>query len=127
MALTTGSLSGFTTTAGYGPSLRDPNGVEQAATGGNSSAINVTAAAVIKATPGRLCKIIVLGVVGTGGSLTVNDTTTTAGATTANQVYTTAGTVAVGTVISLDFPCINGIVISAVPTGGTAQFAVSFQ
>ena len=127
MAATIGSLSIFTTVGAYGNSLTDPNGVIQHADGGNSSAINVTAASVIKASPGRLKTIIVLGVVGTGGSLTFNDCTTTGAAATANEIYTVAGTIAVGTPVKLDFPCINGIVCSAVPTGGTPQFAVSFN
>jgi len=128
MATISGSLVGaFSTVAGYGGDLRDPNGVNQAVGGGNSSAINVSAAGVIKGSPGRLCKIVVLGVVGTGGALTINDAATVAGATTANQIYTSVGTVAVGTVISLDFPCVNGIVVSAVPTGGTPQFAISYN
>lgn len=127
MTATIGSLGSFSTTGGYGGDTKDPNGTNQAATGGNSSATNVTAAAVIKAGPGRITKIVVLGVVGTGGAFTINDCTTTGAATTANQVYTTAGTIAVGTVVALDFPCLNGITVSAVPTGGTPQFAISFN
>jgi hypothetical protein len=59
--------------------------------------------------------------------LTINDASTLAGASAANEIYTVAGTVAVGTIILLDFPVTNGIVISAVPTGGTPLFAVSFS
>lgn len=93
---------------------------------GQLTRLNVTAAAVIKASAGRAGKVMVLGVVGTGGTLTLNDCATVAAATTANQIFTTAGTVAVGTVLTLDFPVVNGLVVSAVPTGGTAQFAVSY-
>jgi len=127
MAATIGSLSTFTTVAGYGGTLKDPNGVEIYSSGGNSSALNLTAAQVIKAGPGRLCKITVLGVVGTGGNLTFNDCATTGAATTANQIYFGAGALAVGTVVTLDWPCLNGIVCSAVPTGGTVQINVSFN
>jgi len=127
MAAVIGSLAQFSLVGGYGSDIRDPTGTNQVADGGNSGATNVTAASVIKAAPGRICKIIVLGVVGTGGALTINDSLTVAGATTANQIYTTAGTIAVGTVITLQFPCLNGIVVSAVPTGGTPQFAISFN
>ena len=94
--------------------------------GGLNSTLNVTAAAVIKATPGRVSKISVLGVVGTGGTFTLNDCATTGAATTANQVFSTAGTVAVGTILTLDFPFQVGIVVSAVPTGGTPRFAISY-
>lgn len=127
MAATIGSLGSFSTVNGYGGTLKDPNGTEQAQGGGNSSALNISAAQVIKATPGRLCKITVLGVVGTGGNLTFNDCATTGAATTANQIYFGAGTLAVGSVVILDWPCLNGIVCSAVPTGGTVQINVSFN
>lgn len=127
MSATIGSLGSFSTTSGYGNGVQDPNGVVQTAGGGRSSALNLAAAQVIKGSPGRLCKITVLGVVGTGGNLTFNDCTTTGAATTANQVINLAGTTAVGTVITLDWPCVNGIVCSAVPTGGTVQIAVSFN
>lgn len=127
MPATIGSLSSFSTVGGYGTATKDPNGVEQAAGGGNSSAVNISAAQVIKATPGRLCKIVVNGVVGTGGNLTFNDCATVAAATTANQIYFGIGTLAVGTVVTIDWPCVNGIVCSAVPTGGTVQINASFN
>jgi hypothetical protein len=127
MAVTTGSLNTFSTVAGYGGDIKDPNGVNLYASGGNSNMLNITGPQVVKAAPGRIAKFVVLGVVGTGGSITINDATTVAGATTANQIYTNTGTLAVGSVINLDFPCLNGIVISAVPTGGTVQLAVSFN
>lgn len=128
MAATIASLPGFSLTAGYGGTTKDPGtGVEQVASGGGSSALNLTAAQVIKAAPGRICKVTILGVVGTGGNLTFNDCTTTAAATTANQIALLSGTLAVGTVTTLDWPCINGIVCSAVPTGGTVQINISFN
>lgn len=93
---------------------------------GKLSALNVTAASVVKAGAGRVARVVVLGVVGTGGALTINDCATTGAATTANQIFTAAGTVAVGTILQLDFPVTTGIVVSAVPTGGTPQFAISY-
>jgi len=128
MTATIGTLNSGTnlTTGGYGEP-QDPTGANFVASGGQSSAINVTAATVIKASPGRVGKVIVLGVVGTGGALTINDCTTTGAATAANEVYTSVGTIAVGTVVDLNFPCVNGITVSAVPTGGTPQFAISFN
>jgi hypothetical protein len=94
---------------------------------GSSSALNVSAAAVIKAAPGRIVKIIILGVVGTGGALTINDCATVGAATAANQVFTWTTTFpAVGTIMTLDFPCQVGIVISSVFTGGTPLYAISY-
>lgn len=127
MSATIGSLPGASLTGGYGNANKDPNGAQQAADGGGSSALNISAAQVIKAAPGRLCKIVVLGVVGTGGALTFNDCTTVAAATTANQIYSSPGNLAVDSVVSLNWPCINGIVCSAVPTGGTVQINTSFN
>lgn len=127
MAATIGTLGGFSTVSGYGGTNKDPNGTEQFTSGGQSSAVNITAAQVIKASPGRLCKVVVLGVVGTGGNLTFNDCTTTGAATTANQIAFLPGTQAVGTPVTFDWPCVNGIVCSAVPTGGTVQVNVSFN
>jgi hypothetical protein len=124
---TNGTISGFSTVAGYGGALKDPNGAEIVGSGGASAWLNITAAQVIKAAPGRLCKIVILGVVGTGGALTFNDATTVAGATTANQILNLAGTTAVGNVTTIDWPCVNGIVVSAVPTGGTVQINVSYN
>lgn len=104
----------------------DAQGILLTSNGGGSAVLNVTAAAVIKATPGRIAKITILGVVGTGGALTLNDCAATADAAATNQIYTSVGTIAVGTVVTLDWPCAIGIVISAVPTGGTPRFAVSY-
>lgn len=95
--------------------------------GGASSSLDITAAKVIKATPGRLRRLVVLGVVGTGGSITLNDCATTGAAAAANEIFTASGTLAVGTVINLDWPCQVGIVISAVATGGTPLYAVSYD
>lgn len=96
-------------------------------TGGLSSALNVTAAAVVKATPGKLAKIIVVIAPTTSGALTVNDAATTGAAATANQVLSIPfGSLTAGQVIDLEWPCGVGIVISAVG-GGTPQYSVSFS
>lgn len=112
---------------GQAPMRLDATSNLDTQSGGKSSHLDLTAAAVIKATPGRLRRIVVNGVVGTGGAVTFNDCATTGAAAASNEIITMAGTVAVGTVINLDWPCLVGIVISAVPTGGTPQFAVSFD
>jgi hypothetical protein len=95
--------------------------------GGANSKLNMTAANVIKASPGRLRKVVINGVVGTGGTLTINDCATTASAAAANAIMVQPGTIAPGTVIELNWPCKVGITISAVPTGGTPVIAASFD
>lgn len=92
--------------------------------GGKSSALNVGAAAALKGSAGRLCKIVVIAV-GTAGNLTFNDSATTGAAAAANAILSIPYTgLAVGQVISLEWPCANGITLSAIPTGGVV--AVSF-
>lgn len=93
---------------------------------GLNSSLNISAAKVIKVGAGRVVRISVLGVVGTGGAMTLNDCATTAAAATTNQIYTSVGTIAVGSIITLDFPFATGLVVSAVPTGGTPLFAISY-
>jgi hypothetical protein len=95
-----------------------------AATGATASALNVAAAAVVKATAGRLAKVVIVAP-GTVGSLTLNDCATTGTAATANEIITVGyAALAAGQVISLDWPCATGIVVSAMTTGG--QVSVSY-
>ncbi|MHB8388155.1 MAG: hypothetical protein ACYDBH_01080 [Acidobacteriaceae bacterium] len=85
---------------------------------GNATSLNISAATVVKATPGVavLAQIVTAGT--TAGS--VNDTTTTGAATTANQVATLPN--AVGPVV-IGMPCASGIVV--VPGSGQV-LALSF-
>lgn len=86
--------------------------------GGSSAQYNITAATVVKATPGRLVRIDVI----TAGSAagTANDCATTGAAAVGNQIASIPNTVGS---IELDWPCATGIVI--VP--GTSQvLAVSY-
>lgn len=93
--------------------------------GGTSRALNVNAAAVIKATPGAIMRIFV-ETVGSGGALTINDNNATSGNNAANQIYTAANTaLTAGQVITLECPCATGITVSAVTTGGV--FAVTYS
>jgi hypothetical protein len=106
----------------------DAGGAFSVSGGGLSSKLNVTAAVAVKATAGRLCKIVVIAPGTTSGSLTINDCATTGAATTANEVFTIGyAAMSVGQVITLDFPCQVGIVVSAVPGGGSPQYAISFS
>lgn len=79
---------------------------------GLKSTLNITAATVVKAAPGRACKLSVI-VAGSAAG-TVNDVLTTGAAAAANQIAVAPNTV--GT-IDLDWPCAVGIVV--VP--GTGQ------
>lgn len=83
---------------------------------------NITAATLLRAAPnapGRICRISVI-VAGSAAG-TVNDVLTTGAAAVANQLATIPNTVGV---ISIDMPCVLGMVI--VP--GTGQtLAVSFM
>ncbi len=92
---------------------------------GSSSALNKTTTGVIKTGPGRLSKIIVLAG-GTGTSLVLNDAATVGAAAAANALYNSAVAAAAGTIIVLDIPFTNGLVISAVP-GGSPQFVLVYS
>jgi hypothetical protein len=90
--------------------------------GGANAALNVTAAKVIKATPGSVMRVIVQ-VVPSAGSLTLNDNNATGGTNVAaNQIFTalfgTTPLLVAGTVITLECPCLTGITVSSVGTGG---------
>lgn len=86
---------------------------------GTGSKLDITAATVVKATPGRLIRVSVL--VAGSATGTVNDCATTGAAATANEVFVIPETVGVYT---LEWPCLVGIVI--VP--GTGQtISVSYS
>jgi hypothetical protein len=101
-----------------------PVSVSPGLPGGMYAALNITAAAVIKAGPG-LCIRVVPVIVGSGGALTINDVLTVGGAATANQIISIPNTsMTAGVPLFLEWPCGTGIVVSAVTTGG--QFSLSF-
>ncbi|WP_342704274.1 hypothetical protein OHZ10_08135 [Burkholderia arboris] len=90
--------------------------------GGALSALDVSAATVVKNSPGTLVRITVLAVA-TGGTFGAYDATTTGAAATANAIVQYAsGYPAVGSVITLEWPCANGIVINP-GTGGAVSVA----
>lgn len=125
MVATIKTLQNFSTVAGYGSPPLDPGGPAMVAPGGVNSALNLTTAQVVKATPGRLIKVLVV-IPGSAGSLTLNDCATTGAAAATNEILTIAfGSLSIGQVISLDWPCSVGIVVSAVTT--TSQFSISFD
>jgi hypothetical protein len=109
----------------YTPLAVDAAGNLVTSGGGTKAAYNVAAAAVIKAGPGRLAKVVVL-TVPSAGNLTLNDVLTTGGAAIGNEILSIAfGSLTAGQVISLDWPCATGIVVSSVGTAGV--YAVSYD
>jgi hypothetical protein len=117
--LSTGLLSPASLDSGTGMLLLSSSG-------GNTNSLNITAASVIKASPGRLARVIIVNP-GTAGSFTFNDCLTAGAASAANTVWSVLfdGTgVAAGVTFAIDFPFNTGIVLSAVATGGV--LAVSF-
>ena len=103
----------------YAPTRVDAFGDQYVATG-KTPTYNVSAITVIKATPGRLVKIIVN--VASSTAIKAYDVATTGGAAAANTIYTGPTTSVAGTVISLDWPCSTGIVVDP-GTGGTVSVA----
>ncbi len=95
-----------------------PNGEGIITDGGLFTHLNITAATVVKASPGRVCRVSVVVAGSTAG--TVNDVLTTGGAAATNQVATIPDVVGN---YSIEMPCLTGIVV--VP--GTGQtVAVSY-
>lgn len=92
---------------------------------GSMNKLNITTATVIKASAGRICKVSVI-TAATAGTFGIYDAATTGSAATTNAVYpvSTASWPAAGTFLSLDFPCLTGIVVNP-GTGGVV--AVSFD
>jgi len=97
---------------------------------GRASALNLTSAAVIKASPGRLRKLVIIAPGSGSGAFQFNDCLTTGTAAAANLVwslpYNSSLNVA-GAIIPVDLPFLVGIVLSAVPGAGSPICAVSFD
>ena len=111
------------------PEKLDVAGLLLTTRGGKSSLLNATAAVAVKATPGRIAKLIIIDPGTTGGAFTINDCATTGAAAAANTIWSAPynGTgIVKGAVIDLDFPCAVGITLSAVPSGGTPIVAISY-
>lgn len=85
---------------------------------GTQNKCNITAPAVVKAAAGVCSKMVVT--VATTTAITLNDSATVAGAAASNAFYTSPAVLAVGTVIPLDFPCKNGIVVGTMASGTVA-------
>jgi len=108
------------------PGILDPGNL-LLISGGGINWTQANAAAVIKATPGRFCRLTVLAA-GTSGSWTFNDCATTGAAASGNQIATiayNASGLVVGIPIVFDWPTQVGLVLSAVP-GGSPIAAISW-
>ena len=133
------SLSQLSTGAGQQPivTLGDANGLVvgtdgngnlNTQRGGVNSKLNLTAATVIKAGPGRLRRIIIIAPGGSSGAFTFNDCLTTGAAAASNEIYSLAYSAAsAAQVIELDWPCLVGIVLSAVPGASSPIVNVSYD
>jgi hypothetical protein len=101
-------------------------GVYDESVGGSQTATNVTAPALINP---RRCVLWTVHIIapGTAGILTLNDCATLAAANESNQITSiNFANLSAGQLIPLKWPMQNGIVVSAVPTGGVINFAYNF-
>ena len=102
----------------YAEMRLDAQNALRVSSGGISNSYNITAAAAVKTTPGRLVKISVVTAGSAAGS--ANDCAATGDAAAANKIASIPNTVGV---ITLDWPCAVGIVV----TPGSGQvLAVSY-
>jgi predicted aconitase with swiveling domain len=91
-----------------------PLGVSITNVEGSNSKLNLTAGAtLVKPQPGRILSLVINtpGSTTTTPSVVMYDSATTAGTATANIVYASPDNVAAGTVIPVNFPVQNGLVV----------------
>lgn len=111
------------------PLLVTPQGLLLASEGGLLTVLNLTAPTVIKSTPARLARIIIIAPGSTSGAFTLNDCATTGAAAAANVIWTLPynGTYNIaGQIYQPDWPCLTGLVLSAVPGAGSPIIAVAY-
>jgi hypothetical protein len=116
-----------TPSGALGPNSADAYGNLLTSSGGTKSALNLSAAAIIKASPGRVARVIIVSGGSTSGAFTLNDCATTGAAAAANEFFSCPEGTATGTSFLVDWPCLVGIVLSAVPGGGSPVIAVSYD
>lgn len=91
--------------------------------GGSQSKLDITAATVVKASPGTLYRVSVI-TAATAGTMGAYDAATTGGASASSAIFSASSNwPAAGTVIELQWPCQAGIVVNP-GTGGVVS--VSF-
>jgi hypothetical protein len=113
----------------YGPMTLGRVGELLTSAGGETVAFNNTAAAVIAARPGRLAKLIVIAPGTTSGAFTLNDCLTTGAAAASNELWSIAYNATAnvgGAIFALDLPFATGLVLSAVPGGGSPIVVISY-
>lgn len=94
---------------------------------GTKTILNNTAAKVIKATPGRACRAVVIsGGTASNGAFSLNDCATVAAAAAANLLWTLPSGATAGSTFEIDLPTTVGLVLSAVPTAGSPIINFSF-
>lgn len=103
----------------------DAEGVSLLVANGLATALDITAAKVIKTGKGRCVRLVII-TAGSAGNWTLNDCATTGAAAASNELFSVAGSgTAAGSVFTIDAPVTNGIVVSAVGTGGVAILVYS--
>ena len=86
--------------------------------GGQFNKLNITTITAVKTIPGRIATVVINAANST--AVKVYDTNATASAAAANQIYIGTSTGVVGTVVTLNFPCLTGIVVDP-GTGGNVS------
>ena len=89
--------------------------------GAASSSLNITASTVVKATPGRVMRVVVM--VTAAAASSINDCITTGAVAAANALLNIPASTAVGTVYNIDWPCANGITVAP---GASVTLAISY-
>jgi hypothetical protein len=90
---------------------------------GSNSKLNITGPTVVKAAPGRLATIAVMAP-GTGGTLAVHDCAAVADANASNLIFEQDNTTQTrGTIETINWPCLVGITVAQVTTGGAVAIA----
>jgi hypothetical protein len=91
-----------------------------------ATALNVTATGVIHAGPCNLIRLIAV-TPGTSGNLTVNDAATLGAANAGNVIFSVNNSQAQSqALMNLDWPCLNGIVISSIPATGVVAMSYNY-
>lgn len=92
--------------------------------GGSQSSLNVNTTRVIKASAGTVFRVVVQ-TPATAGTFGIYDAATTGAIAASNSIYqVSASWPAAGTVLTLEFPCQNGIVVQP-GTGGAVSVSFS--
>jgi hypothetical protein len=93
------------------------------------TALNLSVATVIKATPGRLRRVVIIAPGSTSGAFTfcdINSTTGSAATTIWSLAYNATANVQ-GAVFAIDWPCLTAIALTSVPGGGSPVIAVAYD